>query len=123
MDHISQQTSVVVRRRSRSEALRLAIEFEQSGLTRRAFSRQHGISLASLDNYRKLHGGHSEAGPSSAADLELVPVELVDSIFPSQLPGSDASLYLVLSKGRRISIPTGFDAATLVRLIAVLDAA
>jgi hypothetical protein len=120
MDQVSYPTR---RRRSRSEALRLAFEYEQSGLARRAFCQQQDISLASLDKYRKLRSGHCEARPSSAADLELVPVELVDGRSSAQHPGSDASLSLVLSEGRRISIPTGFDAATLVRLIAVLDAA
>jgi hypothetical protein len=123
MDHVSQQTSVVGRRRSRSEALRLAFEYEQSGLTRRAFSRQHGISLASLDNYRKLRGGHSSSMQSSATALDLVPVELIDGVSPAQPQDPDAGICLVLSKGRRISITTGFDAATLVRLVAVLEQA
>ena len=123
MDHASQHTSVVRRRRSRSEALRLAFEYEQSGLTRSAFCQQHGLSLASLDNYRKLRSRHSDAGQSSVADLDLVPVELIDCVSPAQPQGADAGIYLVLSKGRRISITTGFDAATLVRLVAVLDEA
>ncbi len=42
---------------------------------------------------------------------------------PAQPQIPDAGLCLVLSKGRRISITTGFDAATLVRLVAVLDEA
>jgi hypothetical protein len=113
----------VRRRRSRSEALRLAFEYEQSGLTRRAFCQQHGLSPASLDYYRKLHSGHSDARPSASADLDLVPVELIDHVSPSQPLGSDAGIYLVLAKGRRISITTGFDATALLRLIAVLDEA
>jgi hypothetical protein len=75
MDHVSQYAG---RRRSRSEALRLAFEYEQSGLTRRAFSQQHGISLASLDNYRKLVSKHSDVRHSSITDFDLVPVELID---------------------------------------------
>jgi hypothetical protein len=121
MDHVSQPAG---RRRSRSEALGLAFEYEQSGLTRRAFCQQHGLSPASLDNYRKLRSKHSEARQSSTADLDLVPVELIDSVSPAHpQQGADAGLYLVLAKGRRISITTGFDAATLVRLVAVLDEA
>jgi hypothetical protein len=111
------------RRRSRSEALRLAFEYEQSGLTRQAFCQQHDLSRASLDNYRKLSSKHSDAKQASTADLDLVPVELIDCVSPAQPQGSDAGIFLVLSKGRRISITTGFDAATLVRLFAVLDEA
>jgi hypothetical protein len=120
MDHVSQPAG---RRRSRSEALGLAFEYEQSGLTRRAFCQQHGLSPASLDNYRKLRSKHSGAKPSSIADLDLVPLELIDSVSPSHPQGLDAGISLVLPKGRRISITTGFDAATLVRLVAVLEQA
>ena len=111
------------RRRSRSEALRLAFEYEQSGLTRRAFSQQNGLSLASLDNYRKLRSKSSDASQCTSPDLDLVPVDLVDNVSPAQQQGPDAGIYLILSKGHRISIATGFDAATLVRLITVLDEA
>jgi hypothetical protein len=121
MDHVSQTSG---RRRSRSEALGLAFEYEQSGLTRRAFCQQHGLSTATLDNYRKLRSKHSHGSASLAADLDLVPVELIDCVPPAQpQSGTDAGLYLVLPKGRRISITTGFDASTLVRLVAVLDEA
>jgi len=120
MDHVSQYAGG---RRSRSEALRLAFEYEQSGLTRRAFCLQHGLSPASLDNYRRLRSTHSDAKQPSIADLDLVPVELVDCVSPAQPQGPDAGIFLILSKGRRISITTGFDAATLVRLVAVLDKA
>jgi hypothetical protein len=107
----------------RSEALRLEFEYEQSGLTRREFCQRHRLSPASLDNYRKLCCGHSSGMQSSAADLVLEPVELIDGESPSQLPHSDAGIHLVLSKGNRLSIATGFDAATLLRLVAVLEQA
>jgi hypothetical protein len=48
------------------------------------FSQQHGLSLASLNNYRKLRGNHSDARPSSNTDLDLVPVELSDCVSPAQ---------------------------------------
>ena len=120
MDPVSQCAR---RRRSRSEALRLVFEYEQSGLTRRAFCQQNGLSPATLDNYRKLRVAHSGAGQSTASNLGLVPVELMECGSSAQPHGSDAGLYLVLSKGRRIGITAGFDAATLVRLVAVLDEA
>jgi hypothetical protein len=44
------------RRRSREEADRLVMEYEQSGLTRRAFCHRHGLSTATLDNYRITNG-------------------------------------------------------------------
>src|SRR5664280_2268532 len=51
---MSEVSGVAVRRRrSREEAERLALEFAQSGLTRRVFCAQHGLSVAALDQYRR----------------------------------------------------------------------
>ena len=118
------------RRRSREEADRLVIEYEQSGLTRRVFSRQHGISLATLDNYRRQRacgpGLAPDAGPAaaSASAVTFVPVELVErSSLHSQTAGNGANLYIEMASGRRIAVTAGFDAVTLTRLIAVLEQA
>jgi hypothetical protein len=40
-------------RRSRTEADRLVLEYEQSGLRRKAFCQRHGIALHTLDYYRR----------------------------------------------------------------------
>jgi transposase-like protein len=100
------------RRRSREEADRLVSEYEQSGLTRMQFCIQHGISKATLDNYRK-----RKAVSPRRASMAIVPVELTDGA-----PSNGASLWLELVNGRRIEVGHGFDAATLERLIAVADA-
>src|SRR5664280_472784 len=94
------QAHRIRRRRSREEADRLVLEYEQSGLTRRIFCRQHGLSLATLDSYRR----QSACGPGQASD-------------------DGASLHIELAGGRRIGVTAGFDAATLTRLIAVLEQA
>ena len=61
---------VVRRRRSRAEAERLVSEFEQSGLRRQAFCARHGLSVGTLDYYRKhrrpLEGQFSAQGPVTA---------------------------------------------------------
>ena len=116
------------RRRSQEEADRLVMEYEQSGLTRRIFCRQHGISPATLDNYRKqrtsgagLAQGASPAANSAPA-VTFVPVELVERASPHiQTADSGASLHIELACGRRIAVTAGFDAVTLTRLIAVLE--
>ena len=79
------QEHKVRRRRSREEAAQLVLEYEQSGLTRQAFCRRHGVSLATLDNYRQrsvsvgaavrrnwLHLGSKEAGSTIAAIFSIV---------------------------------------------------
>ena len=128
----------VRRRRSREEADRLVLEYEQSGLTHRVFCRAHDISPASLDNYRKRRASivSAETGeydsplskknrtstirPASA----LVPVDVIESpSIPSTVTLHEANLFVELSRGRRIGVVSGFDVTTLTRLIAVLERA
>jgi len=118
------------RRRNREEADRLVMEYEQCGLTRRAFCQQHGISLATLDNYRRQRacgpGQAQDAAPVaiSASAVTFVPVELVERSSPHRQTADDgASLHIELAGGRRIAVTAGFDAGTLTRLIAVLEQA
>ena len=103
------------RRRSRIEAERLVLEFKQSGLTRQAFCAQHDLSIAALDKYRR----RPQAALSGR--VRLLPVELV----PDQASAFKASsaLWVELVGGRRIGVAIGFDAATLERLIGLLDKA
>jgi len=128
----------VRRRRSREEADRLVLEYEQSGLTHRVFCRAHDISPVSLDNYRKRRASivSAETGeydsplskknrtstirPASA----LVPVDVIESpSIPSTVTLHEANLFVELSRGRRIGVVSGFDVTTLTRLIAVLERA
>ena len=118
------------RRRSREEADRLVMEYEQSGLTRRIFCSQHGLPLATLDSYRRQRasgpGQAQDSAPAlisiSAPSVRFVPVELVERSLPHRQTADDgASLYIQLAGGRRIAVTAGFDAATLTRLIAVLE--
>jgi len=63
---------LVRRRRSRAEAELLAREFETSGLTRRAFCSQHGLSIATLDKYRQ-----QQVRRIAERGGRMVPVEVV----------------------------------------------
>jgi len=104
------------------------MEFEQSGLPRRIFCRQHGLSLATLDNYRRRRacGPHQaqdvDSDPTNAPAVGLVPVEFVERAPVHRLTKDDsANLHVELAGGRRIAVSAGFDASTLTRLIAVLE--
>jgi len=58
------EVGVVRRRRSRSEVEGLVSEFEASGLKRAAFCRHRGLSIATLDEYRRrVHGGQQSKEP------------------------------------------------------------
>ena len=108
------------RRRSRAEAERLVSEFEQSGLRRKGFCAAHGLSMHTLDAWRRRIAG-------SGSDEKIVPVEIVEdrrSGMGSEHAESvlrNGQFRVVLAHGLRIEVDPGFDAAELRRLIAALD--
>lgn len=109
-----------MRRRSRAEADRLVSEFAQSGLGRKEFSAAHGLSVHTLDAWRK-------RVTQSGAPAKIVPVEIVaDRAVPissmrTANKKSSGQFRVVLAQGLRIEVDPGFDAAELRRLIAALD--
>jgi hypothetical protein len=109
------------RRRSWAEAAQLVVEFEQSGLKRREFCAARGLSVHTLDAWRR-----RAARPVGVE--KIVPVELIEDCGTGRgrmLVGSadqSGQLRVVLSSGLRIEIESGFDGAELRRLIGALEA-
>lgn len=106
------------RRFSREEAKQLVGEYEASGLTRQAFCAGRGLSVAALDKYRRHVAAATQRTRSS--EVRLVTVEVMPGNSTSKV---DAALCVELANGRRIGVGNGFDAATLERLLAVLEPA
>ena len=104
------RTVVERRRRSQAEAESLVRDFEQSGLSRKAFCGARGIGLHTLDYYR----ARCRAGRAAAATHELLPVDLIST---SPVSG----LRVELANGRRIVVEAGFDVLVLKRLVAALE--
>jgi hypothetical protein len=106
-----QATDRVKRPRRRGEAIQQLIrEYEASGQSRVEFCRDHGVTKSTLDRYlSKRRAAASVSG--------LVPVEITT---PTGAP-SGRALVVVLSRGRKVEVNVGFDAATLARLVAVLE--
>ncbi len=100
---------VARRRRSRAKAEALVQEFEASGVTRQAFCADRGLSVAALDKYRKRHG-HRRVGSAG----RLVAVEGMTDVSVGKI---GRALSVELGNGRRIEVGSGFDAATLKRLL------
>ena len=114
------EAGVVRRRRSQAEAEALVTEFEASGLLREAFCEQRGLAVGTLDKYRRrVHKGQTSSNGS------MLPVEVIWSTgqSPNRAAGRDGVLVVELRGGRRIEVGRGFDAATLERLLSVLDRA
>ena len=99
------------RRRSQTEAEILVRDFEQSGLSRKAFCTARGVALHTLDYYRC----RERAGRIAAPAGELLPVELIGTT------PAGGGLRVELANGRRIVVEAGFDVSHLKRLIAVLE--
>jgi transposase-like protein len=106
------------RRRSQEEVERLVAEYEASGLGGQAFCQTHGLSLSTLNRYRKRQQMPSEPAETSG----WVAVELSDA---GQAPASQPSseLSVLLSGGRRIEVRGGFDPKVLQKLVRVLEQA
>ena len=111
------QAGVVGRWRSRAEVDRLVAEFEASGLTRQEFCTKHGLSLVTLDRYRKRRQQRGEkfAGDSGFLQVELSAPKAADS------HSGGRELAVVLASGRRIEVRSGFDADLLMQVVHVLE--
>ena len=114
-------------RRSRVEVAQIASSYPQSGLSRSEFCHQHGLSPSTLNKYCQ-HARPRDAAPSrsmskpvSAVELPLARVEFVEK--SATHTEQHDPLLVELAGGRRIAVSAGFDAATLTRLIAVLEQA
>src|SRR5260370_29059280 len=119
----------IQKRRSRTEVEQLVDAFESSGLRRREFCQKHDVAVGTLDFWRKRRrqergevAGHRRgarkvhARAEMGSDGRLVAVELAGT-------ATSGRLAVVLPRGRRVEVSEGFDAATLERLLAVLEQA
>jgi len=106
------------RQRSRGEWQRLVDGWPRSGLTQEAYCVRHGISIGSLQRWRRIF---SEAGTprlkAAAPATEFVPVRLVGDV--PATPSTE--LTLVLSDGLRLEIGPECRAETLKRVLGVLQ--
>jgi hypothetical protein len=97
---------------------KLVAEYEASGLTRDVFCQQRGLSVVTLDKYRRRvqKWARSGAGP-------MLPVEVVLSTGSNCAARGYGVLVVESRSGRRIEVGRGFDAETLERLLTILDKA
>jgi hypothetical protein len=115
MDH---QTNVATaERRTREEIRQIVAEFATSGMQPSEFCRSRGISRSTLDRHRRKQGAQDQG---SRAGNRLLAVE-VRTASGSSAGHHGGGLMVALSNGRRIEVNRGFDAATLERLLTVLD--
>jgi transposase-like protein len=90
---------------------RLVREWEQSGLTVRAFCEEQDVSEPSFYAWRRTLQDRDATAPN------FVPVRVTPELGHDRRLGD---VELVLADGRLLRIGPGFDVATLKRLLAVL---
>ncbi len=95
----------------------------ESGLTISGYCIAHGLKRETFHRWRRRFkgeaqgsngAGHAPATPSKAAFAEVV-------VAPAQQPGNVSGIEVVLRGERRVRVGAGFDEATLLRLVAVLE--
>ena len=103
------------RRRTPAEIQQIVSEFKSGELTQNEFCRRQGLTLSTLGRYL------SQARASSEArNRGLVAVELAVKKGAAEGCGG-CGLSVSVASGRRIVVEAGFDAATLQRLVQVLE--
>ena len=86
-------------------------EWRASGLSVRAFCDRRGLATPSFYHWRRVLERRAAEEPA------FVPVRVEADAVPTQA----SALEVVLTDGRAVRIAPGFDAATLRRLLAVLE--
>jgi hypothetical protein len=86
-------------------------QWRASGLSVRAFCDRRGLAIPSFYAWRRTLERRAAQVPA------FVPVQVVADGLPAQAGG----LEVVLRDGRAVRVAPGFDAATLRRLLAVLE--
>ncbi len=103
------------RRRTSAEIEQIVSEFKSGDLTQVEFCRQHDLVLSTLGRYLS-----RERGWNKASQDRLVAVELRGKKLGAEQAGSGLSV--MVGSVRRIVVESDFDAATLQRLVEVLEA-
>ena len=86
-------------------------EWQASGLSVRAFCQRRGLTVGNFYAWRRV------LQRRAAEKAAFVPVQVVADPVPTRT----SALEVVLTDGRTVRVAPGFDAATLRRLLAVLE--
>ncbi|MCP3170235.1 IS66 family insertion sequence element accessory protein TnpA [Myxococcus qinghaiensis] len=104
------------KRAEKPEWVRVAEEFEASGLTQREFAGRRGLRLSTVQSwvYRRRRQVSTEAAPP----VRLLPVQV------SSVPAFEAvTLEVVSATGVRVRFAPGTDVGYVARLVAALERA
>jgi transposase-like protein len=91
-------------------------QWRSSGLSIRDFCREEGLPEPNFYAWR------STIAKRDAQKVAFVPVQVVpEPVTPTRADEESAALELILAGGRRLRVGPGFDAATLQRLLPLVE--
>jgi hypothetical protein len=102
------------RRRTPAEIERIVSEFNSGDLTQIEYCRRQGLVLSTLGRYLKRLRSSSAVASDGLVAVELA-MQKLDRV------AAGCGLCVVVGSGRRVVVEAGFDAATLQRLVQVLE--
>jgi hypothetical protein len=101
------------KRAEKPEWLRIAEEFEASGLAQREFAGCRGLRLSTLQSW--VYRRRRQASAVTEPPVRLLPVQV------SSVPATDAApLEVALGSGVRVRVSPGTDVDYVARLVAAL---
>jgi hypothetical protein len=122
-------------RRAAAEWVALIDQWQDSRLSMPAFCQQHGLNPGTMSGwvYKRTHRraleearreaaappAHDRASPT--ATPAFLPVQVAEAVVKDEAP-IGTGVEVVLGPGRRVVVSPGFDAETLRRVVAVLEA-
>jgi len=104
----------MTKQREKPEWVRVAEEYEASGLTQREFAERRSLRLSTLQSW--VYRRRRQEGASVAQPVRLLPVEVTTA---SVVSGSD-SLEVLTASGERVRFAAGTDVEYVARLVAAL---
>lgn len=96
--------------------VRIAEQFEQSGLTQKQFAQQQGLPLSTVQSW--IYRRRRQALVSSTPPVRLLPVEAA-----APATRSEAKVEVLTASGVRVSFAQGTDVSYVARLVVALERA
>jgi transposase len=102
----------MTKQREKPEWVRVAEEYEASGLTQREFAERRGMTLSTLQSW--VYRRRRQEGAPVAQPVRLLPVQVTAAAVVSE------SLEVLIASGERVRFAAGTDVEYVARLVAAL---
>jgi transposase len=94
--------------------VRIAEQFEHSGLTQKQFAQQQGVPLSTVQSW--IYRRRRQRGAVSAPPVRLLPVEIAAPVVSSA-----GKVEVLTASGVRVSFAMGTEVSYVARLVAALE--